>query len=612
MKLASFDIFDTTLLRLCDNESNVFWILAQTILGDDAPISHIAEFIRIRTEAEITARKQNNQTELTTEEIYEYADYSSLTATSKHDILFLEYEIQSNVLFPRQIVVDLIEKYRSNGYTICFISDMHLPHNIILNVLKKYSIICNNEELFVSSKIGCTKCSGQLFCYVRKHYKNIREWHHFGDNVISDVKVPNSMGIKAHRIKLPKSPFYSNHLLNKIYTSHPVSLPSLLGGIQKYLTEGKDDYSKLISEIVSPLFVSFVYKMMRDSVNRHINKLYFFSRDGYVLYKIAQEFSSLFPQLELHYLYVSRRTLYLPSISDISLEAFINLKDTKGLSTKEYLDQFHVNSDHLQYEKTGNTQSELQSIFSNRQNIDTIKKEKTELTYKLTLYLQQEEFFDGKIAMVDMTGSRSSQKAINILLEQNGKRKIFAYYFFVSEDRKSIKEAGDFNACIYADYLKESPYKCLGDLVLLFEDVFSKTDQNRVIDYCISDEKWIPITCQSRNNNFDGYVESNICIYTLFAKLYILNKVYLYNEEVLQGAIYTAASFAQNPYYRYVKSLSSLSFSESGTKQSKIIENPLTKKKGLWYRGSLISIGPYMNIVFCCMIKLKEWIKKCQ
>lgn len=57
MNLVSFDIFDTTLLRSCDTEDNVFAILAYSILGDDASEAFITEFIRIRKTPKSKRRK---------------------------------------------------------------------------------------------------------------------------------------------------------------------------------------------------------------------------------------------------------------------------------------------------------------------------------------------------------------------------------------------------------------------------------------------------------------------------------------------------------------------------------------------------------------------------
>ena len=53
----SFDIFDTCLVRTCGESYNVFYILAKEILGDDAELSQINDFVLIRKRGEEYARK---------------------------------------------------------------------------------------------------------------------------------------------------------------------------------------------------------------------------------------------------------------------------------------------------------------------------------------------------------------------------------------------------------------------------------------------------------------------------------------------------------------------------------------------------------------------------
>lgn len=465
MKLVSFDIFDTTLLRSCDTEDNVFAILAYSVLGDDAPVSLITEFVRLRKEAEHKAKKMMGNKEMTTDDIYSVADFSSITDVSSETILLKEYEIQSVVLYPRKSTLELIKQHREKGASICFISDMHLPAHVIKEALDKYGIFQAEDKLFVSSEIGKTKALGELFDYVRSEYTDIESWEHYGDNPISDFKSPKMKGIKAHLVSLANAPYYTGKYQYYQY-GHPIGWYQSFQGIQKILCDDRTDaYSNMISEISAPLFVSYVYEMLEDATKRNIKKLYFFSRDGYVLYRIARQFMDVFPELDLRYLYVSRRTLYLPSIKEISLDAFLKLKAVKGLSTEEYLDQFHIDATSLSYSKDSSVMQELQQIFSERDNVEFIKKEKQQLTDSLLAYFRQEGVLDDNVAMVDMTGSRSSQEAINRIFKQCGIKDIFAYYFLVSQDRKSIREAGNYHSCIYADYLCQSPYRCLGDLV---------------------------------------------------------------------------------------------------------------------------------------------------
>lgn len=606
MNLVSFDIFDTTLLRSCGTEDDVFAILAYTILGDEASEAYVTEFIRIRKNAELKAKQASGKKESTTADIYSFTDFSAITDVASKDILAKEYEIQSAVLYPRASTLEIIRQHRAKGDVICFISDMHLPASVIKKSLERYGILLPQDQLFVSSEVGMTKASGELFDYVRGQYRDVARWEHYGDNLVSDYSSPKRKGIKAHLVHLASTPYYTQKYENCQY-GHPIGWQIRFQAIQKVLSENNEGaYSSLISEISAPLFVSYVYEIMKDATARSIKNLYFFSRDGYVLYKIAQQFSEIFPDLGLHYLYVSRRTLYLPSIDIVCLDEFLKLKGTKGLSTEEYLDQFHVNAKQLTYTRSDSTQEELQNIFSNKENVETIENEKKLLTDLLLAYLDQEGFLGEHTAMVDMTGSRSSQEAINRIFKQHGYNDIFAYYFLVSQDRKSVKESGDYHSCLYADFLNQSPYRCLGDLVLLFEDVFSMTDQNRTIGYQRKNGTIAPIFDTADYSWKKKLADQNIQIYQSFAHMYVQTKLYLNNEDVKQYAMFVASKFAENPYRKYVKSLERLNLSENGISERRLIGNPFTKNKGAWYRGSLVSLLPCMNTLLQIIIFLKN------
>lgn len=606
MKLASFDLFDTTLLRACGSEDNLFMALAYEILGDNADEAEVCEFVKIRKNAGLACRAQCKR-EAGTSEIYGMSDFSSLTSIPNERILSEELHLQEEMLYPNREIADNIDTLRQRGYSICFISDMHLSKEVLRKALLRNGILHPEDRLFVSSGYGKTKHEGSLFDYVRTQYVNLKEWRHYGDDSHSDYKVPLQKGIRAVRTNVTELPYYTKKTRNQ-ESGHPIAWRDVHSSMVRTLAANdRDTYANLISEIIAPLYCSSVFSMLSDARRRHIKRLYFFSRDGFVFYKISKEFSPLFPEIKTYYLHVSRRTLYLPSVEEISLEAFIKLKPIKGLSIAEYLDQFHIDINLLEYEMGRNTEETLKNIFRRPSNIAAIKEEQSSLKQKLLCYFRQEGFLAEKTAMVDMTGSRSSQEALNRLFKSQGLNDLFAYYFFVADDRKSIESAGKFRAYIYADQLKGSPYKCLGDLCLLFEDVFSMTNQNRVIDYKVENNRIIPITDKTDMSRKKNTADKNLKVYVRYAHMFLITKLYIHYEEVLQNSLYIASLFAENPLYKYVKTLSRLQLSENSSHNHSIIARPWNHYfKESWYRGSLINLHPFMNTLFHWMIKYKN------
>lgn len=612
MKIASFDIFDTILQLSCGNEEQLFRILGYNILGDTATLMDICEFIRIRKNGYLEARHKTSHEEITTKQIYDQCDFSAITKVSNELIMQNEFLLIKQTLMPIWKNVQKVQELRRKNYQIFFISDMHLPSTVLLECLNKWNIINEEQDkLYVSSNILKTKHNGTLYTHIQKEQKEkIHKWIHFGDNYISDYKEARSKGIKAQIIKKTSNLHYTSKAVNneQNYIERPLALTSAI--IQSYCSSIPiNQYNLLISDVIAPLYISSVYTILQNAHHKKINRLLFFARDSYMFYVIAKEFNHLFPEIQLKYIYVSRRTLYLPAIQDISLTSFLQLKDVKNLSASEYLDQFGINIDELNISiKSPNTTKEtLQLIFSNPQNIKLIQAKKEKASSYLLSYLQQEIDDFSHTAMVDMTGSRSSQEALNKFLSRQNLHPISAYYFLVSEDRKSIKEAGGFMAILLSDFMNYGSFHCIGDLTLLFEDVFSITNQNRTIGYQKQDNKIVPIFDEEDKMLQSEIMEHNIQTFKKITQMYVLNKAYICNNEILKSSIYNIGKFAINPYYDYVKVLKDFSITENSSNIRKIILHPWNKDfKKAWFRGSIAALFPYSNLLISFVIFLKS------
>lgn len=56
---------------------------------------------------------------------------------------------------------------------------------------------------------------------------------------------------------------------------------------------------------------------MNKAKNEKLERLYFLARDGYILLWIAKFFAKKYSGLDLRYLYVSRKSMYLPSLTSL-------------------------------------------------------------------------------------------------------------------------------------------------------------------------------------------------------------------------------------------------------------------------------------------------------
>jgi predicted HAD superfamily hydrolase len=66
---------------------------------------------------------------------------------------------------------------------------------------------------------------------------------------------------------------------------------------------GGDAYATLAADVVAPCYVAYVKWLLNDAQKRGIKRLYFLSRDGYILMKIAENMEH--DGIELRYLFLS-------------------------------------------------------------------------------------------------------------------------------------------------------------------------------------------------------------------------------------------------------------------------------------------------------------------
>jgi len=309
---------------------------------------------------------------------------------------------------------------------IIIISDMYLDINTIKKILDKngYS---DYYKLYLSSEIGLKKSTGNLFRYVLEDLGiKPNQLIHIGDNIKSDF-----IQAKRNKIQSILIPTYINYRRFKIKDK--------LGGIEKEnykliktfinnrVNPKWDIYFSFGYEILGPILVGFSYWLYNNLKNEKYNKVFFFSRDGYMMKKA---FDQLFPNasVETKYLYVSRRSIRIPLISKHpSFENVTELVIGKkyfdlnyffaniGLDIniyKKYFTSLKIDPNRLITKEEFLTNPIYKNLFYILQK-DLIKMSESELV-NLTGYLRQEGFY-GDVAIVDIGWKGSIQTYLSKL-----------------------------------------------------------------------------------------------------------------------------------------------------------------------------------------------------
>ncbi len=525
--LYSYDIFDTCLLRACGDPLNVFDILSQRILGSSDATCKV-DFAKERADGELRARKAlpEGHEDVTIQEIYNYCDFSVWTDVSKETILATELKIERELLSPVFSIREQIRKQRNAGNQIVFISDMYLPEDFIISVLKEHGFYEKNDKVYISSEKKKTKATGHLFEFVKNDCNaQYSKWIHYGDNKNSDVKIPKRYGIKAKHIQ-HRFTYYESKLKDKDYACRSYST-AYMASISKAIAHKYENNVAVLfaADLIAPMYVSYVYYLLFDAKKRGLQHLYFLARDGYLLYRIAQEIVKTYGDLhniELNYLYVSRESLYAPGFEHDDCSEYV--------------------------------------------------RNQSDLCYR---YFQEQGLTRKGSAIIDLRGTRKCHVAINNILQRYGALPVFAYYIEVMPHR-AIE--GDYDALLFGERFKRNLYNNYFLPAEIFEQYFSITTQKRTSSYTIENGRVVPVfEDEVGDTDFkrkSSEVNNKICM-DFVQFLSCMNPERFDFKSMFYATVSVYSDFARAPSYKYLKAIEGLVVSDSPS----VYYYPLRKKK---------------------------------
>lgn len=294
---SSWDFWDTLVGRRLIKPTDIFSIIEQQM--------SLPGFAEQRIRAEKISRAGVKETNL--ERIYRFLD---LPEDLKNSAMELELQLEYRLSFP---ILANTQCFRSEDIVI---SDMYLSKNEILKICNRCKIPVNPDNLYVSSEVGETKSSGDLY----KHILNQRPiQNHIGDNKISDVRKPQKLGIRSSHFKDGAFTTSTEEYWHNLDFHGKIIAGAIRAGRLSY----KHGYHKkrweINTQIVAPLLIAFCEFIIESAIRKQINKLYFLSRDGQILKKISEriiEFKKL--DIKCIYLYTSRQAIHIPGFTTLS------------------------------------------------------------------------------------------------------------------------------------------------------------------------------------------------------------------------------------------------------------------------------------------------------
>lgn len=438
-KIASFDIFDTTLIRKCGNPQNIFHLLALSLYPTDEQMQESFYTWRVQAEKKCKEKGKENPN---------ISDiYSNCPFLFPQNIMSREMEIECENLTASNYIRDIIIQKRTEGYTIIFISDMYLPSSFLEKILEREECIEKGETIFVSCEQNARKDTGEIFYIVRNKYAPL-EWIHYGDNKVSDYKMPLKVGIKAFLYKTQH--YFQECKIQKLgYQQKDGWKFDIIAGILHCLN-AKDfkmpSMCKIAINHIAPTYLAYIIWIIRQSKKRNIKRLYFLSRDSYILKEIAQSIYN--KDIDSRFFFVSRKSLTLAFLHISDAKAFLSILDgntTIGknipfllsffqISTEEFKDRYGIKMPYHLIRTKEEEKEFLNSIYKT----DFIKdfRKRTTDNYNLVMdYFRQEGLADNaNSAMVDVGWLGTTRLMINTLLGNYGIKSVPFFYYGVRAD----------------------------------------------------------------------------------------------------------------------------------------------------------------------------------
>ncbi len=463
----SFDVFDTLIKRYELKPTDLFKVTARKyncLFGTNQIDED--EFARKRIAAEGVCRYMNEAEEITLDEIYDElrGDYGEICNELKN----IEIQTEIAKCYPNPVLKNIFLWCKKNNKRIIITSDMYLPQKCIEEMLHSCGYY-GYDNIFVSSENRVTKKSGRLFILIIKKLSiESRTIIHIGDNIISDYIAPRKLGI--HSVKIATYPnrtiyFRARHLKKKDAKEY-TDLKKYVSG---FISTEWSGYFQFGFEVLGPLVYCFC-KWLKKESNREISRLFFLSRDGYLL---KNAYLEMFPEDEerVDYLYVSRKALRLPQVfvtNDIKTvmgtfrpNAYLNYKDIcYGLCLAEDFGKkcwinagLNENETILAKDFYKNYKGQ---IFYESVQEQIIHNSKIEYE-KVIKYIKQKEF-KGKVGIVDIGWAGTLQRCLQRMTKKNDASiEIYGYYLGMTADNP-----GDIKAQGYIPTIKEPYSLCVG------------------------------------------------------------------------------------------------------------------------------------------------------
>lgn len=247
-------------------------------------------------------------------------------------VMAMETAVETAVQQPCAEAVKVLAWLRQQGFRTALVSDFYLPGRWFEQMLDKLGLAGQFERVYVSADCGLAKSSGRLYWKVCRDFSlTAKQVLIIGDNPHSDLFRAKEKGLRCLHLRHPKQQaFYAQ------WRPEHLAAPKR---VRQLFTEAAAK-SGLFKEIGTSLWL-FTWKLLRDVQQRQVQDIFFLSKEGEFLKKLfdlMQEELFGGGSIRSHYLLVSRKATFLPSLRPLEEEDFSRLfYQYRDISPRDFL-----------------------------------------------------------------------------------------------------------------------------------------------------------------------------------------------------------------------------------------------------------------------------------
>jgi FMN phosphatase YigB (HAD superfamily) len=520
-QIQSFDVFDTVLTRAVGDPAALFLLLGRRLSNRSLIPCTPEAFARARVDSERRASLNAPGGHVSLAQVYmELGSRLYLDDAQRAAVLESEYELEAELIRPVPGAADRISAARAARKQIVFISDMYLPACFIRTQLSDHRLWEEGDALHVSCETGKWKTSGELFrAMLEHHHTPASAAVHSGNDYRADIEAPRRLGIRVESLSNANLNRYERILESHLWATEGLS--SLMAGASRLArlrvhTDSAREATlcEVAAGVAAPTLVGYVLWILHTAQRFGLERLYFVSRDGQILLKIAKRLAEKVGfACEMRYLYGSRQAWHLPGLTQISETELSWILDPSPLfSVRSVLARVRLDPDQVRDELfllgfdrsdwdrnlDHKEQGSLRYLFEAervKRLIMTTAEIERELT---TSYLKQEGLLESvRKGIVEIGWHGRLQNSLSAILRAAGGSPPMGLYFGLHK-HEFPSDSGPRESYFFDGRYSYGYMNLMSYLECLLE-IFCSADHGRTVGYASRQGRIDPILKEERN-----------------------------------------------------------------------------------------------------------------